>query len=182
MSLTPIPVAGEPRAAVGVQQVVLRCRGGSVPDHGLRPRLLPPDLPPGRGAGTAALVMGLGVPGLPVPLCPGDGATRGSAVPPTPARPPGAASFPRAGPTRGAWGPHGTKRGRGGCFGGAQDPSCRPAASRVGGKHGGKETTGGEPMGCLVLGLGSSALRCGNSVWKERAGAVPGGAGSLKSS
>lgn len=87
MSLTPIPVAGEPRAAVGVQQVVLRRRGGSVPDHGLRPRLLPPDLPPGRGAGTAALAMGLGVPGLPVPLCPGDGATRGSAVPRPPPDP-----------------------------------------------------------------------------------------------
>lgn len=67
-ALTPSPVAGEPGAAVGVQQAVLRRRGGPLPDHGLRHRLLPPDLPPGRGAGTAGTgAGGDGAPGAALP-------------------------------------------------------------------------------------------------------------------
>ena len=59
-TLTPRAVAGEPGAAVGVQQAVLRRRRGPLPDHGLRVGLLPPDLPPRRGAGTGPVGRGGG--------------------------------------------------------------------------------------------------------------------------
>lgn len=175
-SLTPIPVAGEPREAVGVQQAVLRRRGSSVPDHGLRPRLLPPDLPPGRGAGTAALglgwgaglALGLGVPEL---LCPGDGAwqcpePRGMRVSPGPVPrvllPCGRSVF--GVPTGWWW-----------LSWGGTGPvlQTRSVPGRCGTLK--EENRGRRGRGFPCAGFWDSALSCGNSLWKER------GTGSLKS-
>lgn len=47
-----------------MEQAVLRRRGGPVPDHRLRSRLLPPDLPPGRSAGTGRPRAGTLAPGV----------------------------------------------------------------------------------------------------------------------
>lgn len=97
----------------------------------------------------AGLAPRLRVPELPVRLCPGDGAARGSAVP-----------RPRAGPTRVA--AVRDKAGSCGCFGGAPGPSYS-LLGRC--ETGGKETTGGKPLGSLVLCLGSRLWDVGIPWW-----------------